>query len=217
MVHGRSQRHRMKPALWSPSRFTNPLLGLIAIALCIAVLAKHDIVSLGSLARNKDALDAVASLVTTTAVVIGGSLTYLRFFHRRVFHPKLNLSLLVTRWNTARGEAHSIEVRLKNVGPVAIWNYEVKLIALHHPLDGSKSVRSQVPTGVESSNERLRDADEVLIDVGETDTLHYVHSPDGNLGAVTYTAVVRLPGGARWLRSRTVPSETRRSRTTSSS
>lgn len=74
--------------LWA----TPALLAILTILL-LAYSCKIGILSLHWFKVNKDALTAINNLCTTTAVIIGGILTYYRFFRGRTFAARAELSI----------------------------------------------------------------------------------------------------------------------------
>jgi hypothetical protein len=68
-------------------------LTLLAFILVIAVLIKDGVFTNTRLVENKDLFDSVWKITGTLVLIIGGILSYIRFFGGHALRPKLILKL----------------------------------------------------------------------------------------------------------------------------
>jgi len=102
---------------------------LIVLGLLIANSWSHQIITAQLLATNKDAIQAASSLLTATVVVVGGFLTYYRFFKGRTFSSRGQIEISTNVHDLFDSEnLHVVKVVFKNVGTSAIYNPKLKLI-----------------------------------------------------------------------------------------
>ena len=186
-------------ALWRESRGLIPWLGLVAFVLAVALLFEVGLLSPARLSRNKDFIDAGATIVTTALLIIGAVFSYLKFFKGRTLSPKLAISARSGALAEADGLRHWIEVSVENKGSVGIWNYNVTIDATLH---AAKSRTVTVTEFVEYPKET--EGREKAIDIGETVYEHAFLSVPAYVHAVTFQIVVKDQSNTIWWRSLTV-------------
>lgn len=209
MFRFRSLRPLVRPAL------------LAALTVLLLVYSrKIGMLSLDWLKVNKDALAAIGGLCSTAAVIVAGILAYYRFFHGRTLTTRAELSINVDVIDGLENtHLHSINVSVKNIGTVTIWDPRLSVHV---------AVRSNDAPGLEFKIDRWREISEFakprprgtiakklgaepreMIDSGEVADFFAECEIDRDAWAVTYTAIFdcsTIIGGPSnsWLRSRTV-------------
>jgi hypothetical protein len=175
------------------------MLLMIALVFVIAVLFKDRIITTSLLSNNKDFLDALSKLATLFALLIGGVLSYLRFFKGRTFRPKLILKPQSGIIRVDDTLLHWLEIEIQNTGSVSIWNYKIKIYATFH---GSGTSNQEVTEFV-SLPSQLQ-AEEHLVDVAESGFEHAFISVPMDVKAVTYQIVLIDQYNTAWTRCLTV-------------
>jgi len=178
---------------WSESRGVIPWLFVIAGGLSVTILFKEDILSVKLLGTYGDVLDSIAKIVTIAAVVIGGALSYIRFFRGRILNPKLNIVATTGCLELDDCNMHWLDVELANRGSVAIWNYNVKVMVSLHATFSSEMV---VPAFVGPADSNR--GDENLIDVGESAWEHAIIRVPKEVQAITFRISVSEESGSMW-------------------
>jgi hypothetical protein len=105
---------------------------LIALGLGLGVALKEGIISINLLDRNRERIDTLSKLVTIMAVILGGFLSYVKFFKGRVFRPKLVIRPLSGAVAAKTEILHWLDIEIENKGSVPIWNYKLELCAVLH-------------------------------------------------------------------------------------
>ena len=188
----------MKP-IWYESKGLIPWLLLIIIVLIIAIIIKEGLVTTEILETNKDTFDVVSTIITILAIIIGGILSYIKFFKGRILKPKLNIIPTSGVIYQTDENFHWLDLELQNKGTVAIWNYYIEVFAKLH---GEKTTSIQINGFVEHPN--LKNINEHLIDVGESSYEHLVFPVSKDIFAITYQILVSIPSGSVWNRCLTV-------------
>jgi hypothetical protein len=187
--------------------WATPILQAILAALLLVYFHKVGILSLDWLKTNNDALAAISSLCSTVALVVASILAYYRFFRGRTLTTRAELSIDI---NAIHGPEniilHSISVSAKNIGTVTIWDPQLIVYVSARHDDGHVS-ESKIDQWCDFSGGRINT--KVLlstIDSGESADFSAENCFDGDVWAVTYTAILSCTTGDSWLKKRTVRS-----------
>lgn len=166
---------------------------IIAIVLLLAVLFKEDIISISMVERKKDLIDSVSKLVTIVAIIVGGILSYLKFFKGRVLKPKLNIVPSVGFIELENENLHWIDLEIENKGSVAIWNYQLKVTATLHSCEPKKiQIKNFISPALSSPIQ------ENLIDVGESAFEHATFNVQKDIYAITFHISVTDQSDSIW-------------------
>jgi hypothetical protein len=180
-------------------------LTLALISLGLADAWKYGIVSADWLAKRKDALSALSSLVTLLVLVAGSTFSYYRFFRGRTLSLRLELAIAVSIHKAPNATMlHAITLTAKNVGGSTIWNPSPELVIITHMEEESLERITDwwdEPTGDE---QRLTAP---VIDPDEAVTFFAQREIPQQAWAVTYTACVRADTGDAWFTAKTVSNE----------
>ncbi|MFE4727344.1 hypothetical protein [Microbacterium sp. NPDC056736] len=85
-----------------------------------AILVSEADTSATPLANTKTVVEIIQSLVTTTAVVVGGIWAYFKFVKGRTLRPRLEVTIAGT-WVIAEGVQHPhVTVSVKNIGTTVV-------------------------------------------------------------------------------------------------
>lgn len=179
--------------LWYESRGLIPWLFLILIILIIAILFKEGWISEKILMDHKDAFDVVSKVITMIVVIVGGFLSYIKFFKGRILKPKLNILPTAGVINLNEDNLHWLDIEIQNKGTVAIWNYEIKVYATLHATE-KRNIKISEFIKEPDSLKKL----EHLIDVGESSHEHAIIRVSKVVWAVTYQIFVSTPNGSTW-------------------
>jgi len=186
---------------WLESHNIISWMYLIIIILLLAVLFKEGVISITSLVNKKELINSVSELVTIAAILIGGILSYLKYFKRRLFKPKLNIVPSVGLIELENDNLHWINLELENKGSAGIWNYKIKVIATLHGNDTKD---------IEINNFfRPEKYQENLIDVGESAYEHATLNIPKDIYAITFNISITDKSGANWYRSITSANKTK--------
>lgn len=117
---------------WRESAGLVPWLILIAIALGIALMVKQWGLPKTISDNTRNLVDTLSTIITTSLLVIGGILSYLKFFRGRTLSPKLIITSSTGVVADKNGFLHWIETQIENKGSVAVWNYEMSIDATLH-------------------------------------------------------------------------------------
>jgi hypothetical protein len=121
----------MKPP-WRESTGIIPWLILIAALLAIILTFKNRLFTKAYLIDNKEILNFISEAITSFVIFVGGILSYIRFFKGRILKPKLLIKANSGTLKAADDIQHWIETDFKNIGNVAIWNYDTTIYATIH-------------------------------------------------------------------------------------
>jgi hypothetical protein len=165
----------------------------VAILLGLAVLYRRGL-TVSFLAKHKDGLAALNNTVGVTALVIGGVLTYFRFFRGRTFAEKASLQTKVGVTKSPSGDLHhSIKIEVKNVGTTTMTAPVMEIQARREHADGSTSSDS-----VEDWRPKPQYGAWYSVEPGETATYFAEESHGHDVWLVSYDVMVRLSNGRAW-------------------
>ena len=117
------------------------VLSIVAIALLIANVWKHQILSSTWLGTHKDALAALNSIVTLLVFLAASIFSYYRFFRGRTLSLRANLDIDISVHETPNEyNLHAYTVTAKNVGTSTIWNPKPHLRVIVH---GPEEIQSE--------------------------------------------------------------------------
>jgi hypothetical protein len=176
--------------------------GTIAcVVLLVLGLFRNEFVSFATLARNKDALAATASIVTTLAVSLALLGSYFRFFRGRTFSCRAELAIETKVIGTPRGDfLHVVTITLKNIGSMSIW--DPKPMVTVRP----RSDTMQNPYQVQWDEVEYDDgvSRKSVVDSAETATYCIWHRFAPEVWLVTYDVFVRSEDGNVWAKSASI-------------
>ena len=182
----------MKPP-WYESKGIIPWLLLILLVLLIAVLLKEGLISASILNSQKDTFDVVSKIITSIVMIVGGILSYIKFFKGRILRPKLNIIPRTGVIFLEKENLHWLDLEIQNKGSVAIWNYVVEVYATLH---GDAPRSTKITEFIEIPKSRTKE--EHLIDVGESSHEHAIIRVPKEIWAVTYQILISVPNGSMW-------------------
>src|SRR6266404_2088744 len=177
---------------WEESTGIVPWLLAIVVVLGLGLVIRYA-VGLDTLVAKRDLIDVTAKLVASLAIVIGGILSYVRFFKGRILKPKLTITVTTGCVSLSLHNLHWVDVVLDNKGSVAVWNYRVQLWAVLHGPEG-KTVPVERFMRVPGN----RADGEHLVDVAETGSEHALLSVPKSTEAITFIVQVTDQHGTRW-------------------
>lgn len=179
---------------WSESNNSIPILVLITVILLIIFGIQKDIISLNYFVRNRDFIDALSIIITTLAIIIGGILSYIKFFKGRVLKPKLNLKPSCGFVESNKDNLHWLTVELENMGTVSIWYPQIEASVIFHLPNGKLESKPNLNfTSLFQGNEG-----EQLIDVGESLNKHATLTVPKDVLALTFKIMVNDSKGTIW-------------------
>jgi hypothetical protein len=79
------------------------------------------------LGNKKDFIAAIKDIITVMAVIIGGLLSYFKFFSGRTFFAKADIEFDITVLPHADNSLHTIKFSLINKGNITIWQPNAKI------------------------------------------------------------------------------------------
>jgi len=182
-----------------------PVLLLVIAALGLILARKAGVLSFAWLKSNKDALDAVGSVVTLTAVAAGGVLGYYRFFRGRTWTSRADLSLEVNVVDGAPDRLlHSIGLTVANRGTVPIWD-PLPIVRVTARFTDGAVAESVVNSWYEPPEfASMKRGSAQVIDSEETAAFFAEHLVDAKAWAVSYAATLTCRSGDVWTVVRTV-------------
>lgn len=183
--------------------WTTPTLVAIFLALLVVYFYSIGVVSLEWFRKNKDAVTAIGSLCTAGTVIVGGALSYLRFFRGRTFVRRVELSLEVeVIHGPGNLSLHLVAVSAKNIGTVAIWEPELVVHVAARHSDGT-TAESTINRWLEDSYCGMRGFH--VLDSDESSHYSAEKCFDKSVWAVIYTAVLSTTNES-WSKSRAIKS-----------
>jgi len=183
---------------WSESRFVVPVMAFIAVLLLLCAPFKAGLISFADIVNKKDFIDAFSKIITSLVLIIGGVLSYIKFFKGRVLKPKIDIHLKTGAFATKEKILHWLEIAIENKGSVAVWNYTLELFAIPYP-------NRESPTNISDSVIASDVEDqEHLVDVGETAFEHAVIELKKETFAYTFEIILTDDRGTKWRRCVTV-------------
>jgi len=173
------------------------LLLIVAAALLAANLYKYG--SIAWLAKNKDAIGSLSSIIGCILLLLAGIASYYRFFKGRMFSCRAEIDLSVSIHETPNAYLlHAIHVKLRNVGSVPLWKPRV-LLEVH----GHGTPDYRVSRSIESICVGLEQGINV-IDSGESTSFFTHEQIPRNIWVVIYLVTVRVKSGEIWQETMTV-------------
>jgi hypothetical protein len=115
---------------WQEDTGALPWLFLLVLILGFGVLFKNHYLTKEAIKSDKDFYAALSSVATLFFLMIGGALSYIRFFKGRTLRSKINLELKTGIISLNDNFLHWVEVEIKNSGSVTIWHYQTQIIAV---------------------------------------------------------------------------------------
>ena len=191
---------------WRNRAFLIGALLLIALVESIGLLIKHSYLNAQILTVHKDTIDGVATVITTLLLIVGGILSYIRFFKGRTLSKKLNLNLDVNVLPCdEESYLQAVNLEISNVGSVAVWNPNLEI-----------EIRCLGPEGIQVRKVRNWSYPEGfnndVIDPGETCSNHATEQISKKFFAVTYVATVTSHIGSSWVSALTIPNQVKTNR-----
>jgi hypothetical protein len=190
----------------SPRRRGSLVVGLsiLVFLLSIASLRKAGILTLETLAANKDASAAASSLISAAAIVSGALLTYFRFFRGRTLSVRAEVTLDVDHIQAPDGSSlHAITLHVRNMGTVSIWDPTPRIAIYTHGAEGYQSrgviERWHDPLQVDDRRSRIS-----VLDSAESATFFTHETYPSDVWAVTYIGAVACESGDVWKCAKTV-------------
>jgi hypothetical protein len=165
---------------------------------------KYGYINFKILKDNKDSIDAIGTIITSTILVIGAIASYYRFFRGRTFSVKADLSIDVTIHESGNESyIHSIKIELANLGAFPIWNVEVAIEAYNHIDNGKLSLINVELWKPEHKSINENETVDVIYS-GEKSQYIAFNKVSKNIKVVTYFARVKSKKNAIWSKVITV-------------
>jgi hypothetical protein len=180
------------------------ILLLVVMALATANVLKNRTATFKWFSDNKDALGAFSSLATIAAILVGGVLSYYRFFKGRTFSLRAELSLHVTVLDTTEDfKIHDIRLELKNIGSMSIWDPKPRIVLR------KLGPKSEDTVFIDTWHEGMDVNDGVkrvaVVDSGETVSFFTTQEVRNSVWAVNYFANTSCSSGDLWKCTVTIP------------
>ena len=129
-------------------------------------------------------LQVIQAIATIGAIMVGGVWTYLLFVQHREAYPRLKIEHAITHLPLPdNGVLLVLDITHTNVGAVklSLPSADIRIYELAEPPSQSDPARpsGQTPTGpsefweVIDAREQAWEPDELVVEPGESDTLHY--------------------------------------------
>jgi hypothetical protein len=187
----------MKEWLTRHREIAIPGLVVLAGILILANLLKYGLLTPTVLSANKDALSALSSVVTIVGLLVGGVLSYYRFFRGRTFHSRAELKITVTVIPAETGtNMHVVVLDVKNIGTLSIWN---PVPSMRVQLYGPNGVEDRVyDSWSEARSPKGEGGTLAVIDSGEAASFWTELNVPDTVWAVFYTAFVHSERGEIW-------------------
>lgn len=153
---------------WDEDKGFLPWLFLAVLVLGIGVLFKNQYLTKEAVKSDKDFYAALSSIATLGFLVVGGALSYIRFFKGRTLRSKINLELKTGIISLKDHFLHWVEVEIKNSGSVTIWHYQTQIIAAlrKNSISCKVEVTDYIPSHDPNSGILLIDAGESSYEQG---------------------------------------------------
>ena len=174
-------------------------LGYIVAILFTAEVVKLLIVHAEWLGSKKDPIQSITTIVSSGLVVLGALFAYFRFFHGRTFARRLDIQLDVKVIKTTPvAFLHAIDLDIKNIGSVPIWNPTVVLRIQQH----GQSVGE--PEEIDDWQDPFPIDRGSVIDTQESQQFYVWRRIPEDTWAVTYWVKVSTSRGEAWTRAITI-------------
>lgn len=181
---------------WQEDKGWLPWLFLLVLVLSIGVLFKSRYLTKELLKADKDFYAALSSIATVCFLVVGGALSYIRFFKGRTLRSKMNLELKTGVIPLKEQFLHWVEAEIKNTGSVTIWDYQTQIVATlrKNSISCEIPVTDYVPsfdpnTGI------------LLIDAGESSYEHAFMEVPKEVEVVSFQVTITDKYNHKWTRS----------------
>ena len=181
------------------------LLAILATLLVFLVNWKYQIITSASIVTNKDIIDVISKFVSSLAIVIGGILSYYKFFKGRIFSERLKLYINARVTNvTELQNFHFIDIQLENVGTITVWEPRIFLDIVHYSEDRKEEKVDLIERNTEKNEDELY---KPLIEVSESVSNHFNHLVDVKNWLVVYRVKVVSKRGNIWERLVSIPNQ----------
>jgi hypothetical protein len=174
-------------------------LGYVVVILFTAEILKLLIVHAKWLGSEKDAIGAVTTIINSILLVLGTLFAYFRFFHGRTFARRLDVELDVKIIRASSPAfLHAIDLTIKNIGTVPIWNPAVILRIQQHGENVGK------PEEIDQWQDPFPIDRGSVIDTQESSQFYAWRQIPQEVWAVTYWVKVWTSRGEAWTKAVTV-------------
>jgi hypothetical protein len=181
-------------------------LALTAAALLFANAAKYGLLSERFFTVHEKTIDGVGKLLGAMAILLGSIASYFRFFKGRTFSAKADLEISVTVIpTTSKDHLHVISVRLKNIGPVPIWDPRIRFKMIERSSSPSRTTEITGWRLEDSLGDGTQEA--CVVDSQEHALYHSEQLIDKEVWAVRYEIAVQSSDGDTWYAMSTVPNK----------
>lgn len=171
--------------------------------LALANLVKFGYLSKNLLVQNKDLIDVIGTIVTSSLLVLGAIVAYYRFFRGRTFSVNANVNMDVSIHETNQDFLlHVVNIELANKGAFPIWEPSATLFAYPHGMSDLNKV-DEVNLWIPKLANELKDHIQVVY-AGETEQFYAFHRVPRTIWAVTYVVQMTSRGKSRWIKTVTV-------------
>lgn len=177
----------------------------IIIVLLLLLLNKQHLVSISSLVKNKDFFDVISKVVGSSAIIVGGILSYYKFFKGRTFSESLKLFVNVKVFSATESQnLHFIDIQLENTGNVTIWEPHIFVDIVYYS-DLRKEENIDL---IERNSEKdEKGFYKPLIEVTETISNHLNHLVNVSDWLIVYRVKIISKKGNIWERLVSIPNQ----------
>ena len=175
-------------------------LTLIVCPLIGANVIKYSNFTREGIVANKDLIDVITKILSSTILAIGLIASYYRFFRGRTFAARADLKLDVAVYNTEDNyNLHVINLEVINIGSIPIREpHPTIVVYIHKPQKFTTVVIDDWSRPMEE------EGDIHIIDSQENAQYHATRPISQDVLAVTYVARVKSRGKVTWKRAVTV-------------
>lgn len=149
--------------------------------------------------RNNQLVAVLSDAVTGLAILVGGFVSYMKFFRGRILAPKVNIHHETGVIPLADQTFVWITIGIENRGSVSIMGYHVDVGATLHAPEAQRQSKADIV-----SFDSLAPSDEYVIDVDETANEHALITVPKDVYAVTFEVAVSDLRRYRWSKFVTV-------------
>jgi hypothetical protein len=170
--------------------------------LLLANLIRHGVLTTSTLARNKDALNALQSAVQVVFIIVGAVFSYYRFFRGRTFVSRADVAIMVEVIKaTDAANLHAVTIDFKNLGTVSVIEPRPTVEVYVYGPSGEDAETWDNWRSVGPGTKRPTYS---VVDSGETVSFLNDHTVPTAAWAVAYVAFVTDVDGVTWSRSKVV-------------
>lgn len=177
------------------------LLFIIFNILLFANLFKYNIISLDKIEKLKDIISTISTIITTSIIIVGASISYIKFFKGNLLGRKLEGNIDVSIHPKSNIIMHSIKLFLKNAGNVKIYHPLVNLEVIKYYDDKEENEKyddwGKWRSAETRDRVRLIDTQETIVFFGK------IYVPK-NVAVVTYIFEVFSENRDIWVFSHTI-------------